>query len=341
MVKKSNTALLIINYGTPENSGKKAVKKFLKELLDSKHVVTMNSLGRKILVNGIIVPSRLKHSSKNYENLEKKYGMLLKNHTENFAQKVQNILNEKADVYTAMTAGYNYMKDILEEIHQKNYHKIVAVPMYPQYTESTWGKALDDLYGFFKGKFNIPIINVFDMFFQDEYYVDSISKLLTQNLEGFDFERIVFSYHGVPLSHLKMAHQGKTCEDYNCQDHYSDATSHFCYLAQCYQTTRLITERLSIENKKVTTSFQSRIAEGWTQPYTEDTIMKAAKDGVKKIAVITPAFVTDCLETVIEIGEDVKEKFLQNGGTDFKLIPCLNDEDFWVENFCKMIDKML
>ncbi|MBQ3655453.1 MAG: ferrochelatase [Bacteroidales bacterium] len=315
MTKHSDTALLIINYGTPEKPEKKYVKKFLKELLNSKHVMTMNALGRSLLVNCIIVPFRVKHSLKMYQNLNAKHGMLLKTISESFVQKVQNVLKEKADVYLAMTAGFNLLKDVLKEVTQKNYRRLIIAPMYPQYTESTWGNALDSVYGFFKERFNIPLINTLDVFYDKEPYLESMKKLFEKELLGFDFDRIVFSYHGIPLSHP------------NSND----------YIFQCQETTRLICEKTGIALEKAETSFQSRMSEGWTVPFTDEVVTDLAKEGVKKIAVVAPSFTVDCLETVIELGETLKENFMKNGGTDYKLIPCLNDRDFWVEKFCSLV----
>jgi ferrochelatase len=320
MTKTSNTALLLINYGTPESPAKKHVRKFLRGLLDSKHVITMNDFGRKLLVNAVIIPSRLKKSAGMYERLNAEHGMLLRTISENFAAKVQKILVSKADVFTAMTAGYNLLPDVLKEIHDAKYDRIIACPMYPQYTESTWGKALDDLYGFFKGRFNIPVIKVIDPFYDDENYLDAMATLVSKGLENFDYEKIVFSYHGVPIVHEKLAEGGS----YN-------------YVSQCQASTRLICEKLGISDEKAVTSFQSRMSGGWTEPYTESTVIGLAKSGIRRIAVVTPSFTADCLETVVEIGKNLRQTFLDCSGEEFRLVPCLNYEDFWAESFCKMI----
>jgi len=314
------TALLIINYGTPEKPEKKYVKKYLRQLLNSKHIMTtLNALGRNILVNCIIIPARIKHSLSVYKKLNSKYGMLLQKITDEFASKVQTVLSEKADVYTGMTAGYNYLKDVLEKICAKNYRRLIVAPMYPQYTESTWGKALDDVYGFFKGRFNIPIISTIDNFYDKEPYLNSMKQLFERELQNFDYEKIVFSYHGIPKKHP------------GSQD----------YVFQCSETTRLICQKMGISLDKVITSYQSRISEGWLEPYTDLAVMNLAESGVKKIAVLAPSFTVDCLETVIELGEGLREKFLKSGGESFKLIPCLNAEDFWIKDFCKIAEKWL
>lgn len=315
MTKNSSTALLIINYGTPEKPEKKYIKKFLRELLNSKHVITMNAFGRSLLVNCIIVPFRIKHSLKMYQNLNAKHGMLLKDISESFEKKVQNVLQEKADVYLAMTAGFNLVKDVLKEVLEKNYRRLIIAPMYPQYTESTWGNALDSVYGFFKGRFNIPIINTLEAFYDKPQYLESMKKLFEKELQDVEFEKIVFSYHGIPVKHPGS-------ED---------------YVFQCGETTRLVCEKTGIAPEKAVTSFQSRMSDGWVAPFTDNVITDLAKQGVKKIAVAAPSFTVDCLETVQELGETLKDNFLKNGGSDYKLIPCLNDEMFWVENFCGLV----
>lgn len=336
MIKTSDTALLIINYGTPQNADKRSVKRFLRQLLNSKHVITMNDFGRNLLVNCCIVPFRIKHSLKLYQHLNEKYGLLLKNITEDFAEKVQKTIQTKADVFIGMTAGYNLVKDICADILRQNYKNLIVAPMFPHYTESTWGKALDDVFSSLKGQFNIPHVTTIDTFYNNPYYLQSISEVIKNNLKDFDFDKIVFSYHGVPVSHNNISHPGHTCEELGCRDHVNKDNQH-CYLAQCYESTRLIAKELGVSLDKCITSFQSRMSDRWVTPYTSDEVSKLASSGVKKIAVITPAFTVDCLETVIEIGETLSSSFISQGGQELKLIPCLNADDNWVENFCKMI----
>ncbi len=343
MNRKSDTALLIINYGTPDTASRGDVAHYLRQLLDNKHVMTMNAAGRKILVNCIIAPSRSKKSSKLYQRLSDISGgeMPLKKHTKNFADKVQLLLGGKADVYVAMTAGYSLVADVMDEVLRANYYKIVVAPMFPQYTESTWGKILDDVYGSLQGRFNVPPVSVIQPFFDDEMYLDALCGHISNHLPDVgSVEKVIFSYHGVPIMHTEMTHPGHTCSDLDCANNIS-VDNRRCYLAQCHAQTRMMASRLGIPPEKYITAFQSRFADKWVGPTTDSVVSQFAKDGIKRIAVVTPSFTVDCLETIVEIDDNLRKNFMQNTGNEMIVVPCLNDLDSWVNNFCKIVTKSL
>ncbi|MCQ2974583.1 MAG: ferrochelatase [Bacteroidales bacterium] len=335
-----STALLITNYGTPASSKTSDVRKYLRQMLNNNHVMTMNSFARNILVNCIIAPFRAKKSAKLYSQLEDKRGMPLLYHTQDFVNKIQNILGNKVDVYYAMTAGTHLIKDIVPKILSKNYDKIIIVPMFPQYTESTIGNAFGDVFNIIKDSFNIPEIITCNHFYNSPHYINSMATLIKQNLGDFKYDKFIFSYHGIPISHTKSAHNNLDCKHYNCKQTINSENSK-CYLAQCYQTTKLICKEAQIPQEKAFTCFQSRFSDNWLQPFTDISIKQMAKEGIKNIAIITPSFTVDCLETTIEISQTLKLDFIKNGGKEFKSIPCLNSSDFWAEDFCKIIENKL
>ncbi len=339
----SHTALLIVNYGTPDSASRRDVARYLRQLLDSNHVMTMNTVGRKILVHCIIAPLRSKKSSKMYQQLAASCGgeMPLKKHTNDFADKVQQKFGNRVDVFVAMTAGYALMKDVIGVILKANYHRIVVAPMFPQYTESTWGKILEDLNSSLSGRLNVPPVSVIEPYYDSEYFLDAMCGLISDNISGMsDIEKFVFSYHGIPIKHTHLAHEGKTCEELGCADAVTNENRR-CYLAQCHHQTRLLASKLGIPPEKCLTTFQSRLTERWIQPFTDTEIRRLAQDGVKNIAVITPSFTVDCLETIFEIGGTLRNTFMQYGGQKFVTVPCLNASDIWIENFCKILEKSL
>ena len=337
------TALIIINYGTPDTARRRDVARYLRQLLDNKHVMTINAVGRKILVNCIIAPLRSRKSSKLYQRLIDVSGgeMPLKKHTRDFADRLQQLLDGKADVYVAMTAGYNLVGDVMEKVLEHNYHKIVVAPMFPQSTESTWGKALDDVFTAVSGKLNVPPVVCIEPFFDDELYLDAICNHVAKHLPDVDrVGKVVFSYHGIPLMHAAMSHPGHTCDELGCTNNIS-VDNRRCYIAQCHAQTRMMASRLSIPPEKCVTTFQSRFADKWAAPSTDSVVRQLAKDGIKSIAVVTPSFTVDCLETIVEIDGNLREIFTQNGGTEMVVIPCLNAWEPWVNNFCKIVAKSL
>lgn len=340
--RKSDTALIIINYGTPRSTSRRDVARYLRELLGNNHVMTMNAIGRSILVNCIIAPFRASHSAKLYAQMcGNNNEMPLKKHTNDFATKLQQQIGSNADVHIAMTSGFSYIKDVISQILDAGYHRIVAAPMFPQYTESTWGKALDDLFSALKGRLNLPSINVIEPFYNDPYYIDSMCKETLTTIDHLsEYERFVFSYHGIPLSHTLLAHPGHTCNELGCS-HQINTQNARCYLAQCHLQTKLMAQHLGIDPKICITTFQSRLSERWITPFTDTTVRELAASGIKNIAVLTPSFTVDCLETLVEIDSTMRKTFITSGGQKFTTIPCLNAQDHWVKNFYKIIEKTL
>ncbi|MBQ2097668.1 MAG: ferrochelatase [Bacteroidales bacterium] len=335
------TALIIINYGTPNTASRSDVASFLRDLLDDNHVMTMNAVGRKILVNCIIAPLRSRKSSKLYQRLADISGgeMPLKKYTREFADNVQKSLGVRADVYVAMTAGYNRVRDVMGMVLDDNYSKIVVAPMFPQYTESTWGKVLDDVFSALKGRLNVPPVVCMEPFWNDDDFLDTICGHISEYLPS-DVERIVFSYHGVPIMHTELAHPGHTCGELGCADAVG-IHNQKCYLAQCHAQTRLIGTRLNMPAERCLTTFQSRFADKWVSPFTDAVVRQLAADGIKNIAVVTPSFTVDCLETIIEIDESLREIFIKSGGEKMTVVPCLNASERWIKNFCKIVSKSL
>lgn len=310
-----DTAILIANYGTPKSAKVGDVRSYLRQLLDNRHVINMNTFGRKILVNCIIAPFRAKKSAALYAQLPLDNGeMPLLAITKRFAAKLQQMLEDRADVFIGMTAGTHLIKDTLIEILRLGYTQLVVVPMFPQYAESTTVNIIDEIYSFFRGKLLSPCVSVIPPFYASPLYIETMKRLIDRHLNNVDYERIVFSYHGVP-----------------------DAQS--LYVTQCHETTRLLCHQLGIDRDKAITCFQSRMHNNWSSPFTDEVVLHLASEGVKKIAVVAPSFTVDCLETTVEINKTLRQLFLSNGGGDFYYVPCLNDDDEWVAGLSKMLSQ--
>ncbi len=339
MDRHSDTALLIINYGTPRSSSRRDVARYLRVLLDNNHLMTMNRVGRWVLVNCIIAPFRSGRSSKLYARLSKGGEMPLNTHTRDFAAKLQSRLGSRADVHTAMTSGDNYVKDVIAKVLEMNYSRIVVAPMFPQCTESTWGASLDALFKALCGGLNVPPVRVIEPFYDDGHYLEAVCGIVAEQMRLMpDYERIVCSYHGIPVKHTQIAHPGHTCQELGCGSHV-DGSNYKCYLAQCNEQTRRMAKILGVPEEKCLTTFQSRLTDRWIQPFTDTEVRRLAAEGVKKLIVATPSFTVDCLETIVEIDSTLRETFMQCGGEKFATAPCLNSSDVWVDNFCKILEK--
>lgn len=313
--RHSDTALLIANYGSPKSAKVSDVRRYLRQLLDNRHVMTMNLIGRKILVNCIIAPFRAPKAAALYAQLPLDNGeMPLLAITRRFTQKVQLSIGSRADVFIGMTAGAPFIKDTLAEVLALGYTQLVVVPMFPHYAESTTVNIIDEVYSFFRGKSSFPCISMLPPFYASPYYIDSMTALIKRSLADEDYDKYLFSYHGVP-------------------------DAHSLYVTQCHETTHLLCQSLNIPEHKAVTCFQSRMHNNWSGPFTDEVVQNLAAEGVKKIAVVAPSFTVDCLETTVEINKTLRQLFLSNGGGEFYYVPCLNDDDEWVAGFCKMLDQ--
>ena len=322
-------ALVIINIGTPDQPEKKAVKKYLTEFLNDGLVIDIPWILRKILVNLIIIPFRVSKSTALYKRLWTKDGSPLLSYQTSLAYKLDEKLGTSVDVYSAMRYGYPSIKSVFKEVAKGNYEEVVVLPMYPQYATST------TLSTELKVKEVVQELNldlntrIIEQFYNHSSFINAfISKIKDCNISNFD--HVIFSYHGLPERQVNKIHPG--IESTNCTCHLQmPKHGKNCYKATCYETTRLIAKDLGIEKSFYSVSFQSRLSKNWLTPFTDHNINELLKQGKKNILVVAPAFVTDCLETIVEIGYEYNLDFIKNGGEQLKLVESLNDEDIWVD----------
>ncbi len=333
MTKK--TAILLVNLGTPDSPSKKDVRSFISEFLNDARVIDIPFILRKLLVNLVIVPFRASKSAKLYKKLWTDNGSPILTYGNTVKNKLNSLLDDKHKVYIAMRYGNPNIKKVLKEIQEKHFDKLIILPLFPQYASSTTGSIIEKAMHIIQKWNYIPEIRIISEFYQHPKFIEAwVEKIKKYNIAEYD--HILFSYHGLPERHVAKTHQNKNCGNFNCkneinQDNYS------CYRAQCYETTRLISRQLNINKKDYTVCFQSRFGKKWLNPFTEDIVLKEAKKGSKKILVIPPAFVADCLETIVEIGIDYQELFAAQGGGKTQMVESLNDSDLWVEALTKIV----
>ncbi|CAA0207859.1 Ferrochelatase [Tenacibaculum maritimum] len=331
--------ILLINLGSPDSTQVKDVRKYLDEFLMDERVIDIPYWKRFLLIKGIILRTRPKKSAEAYKKIWWKEGSPLVVISERFTKKVAN--NTEMPVALAMRYGSNNIEKGFKELVNKGVNDILIVPLYPHYamssTETVEVKAEEvrtKYYPHVKTK-------VLPSFYNHPDYIKVMSDNLKKNLEDFDYDHILFSYHGIPERHILKSDPTKQhCKiDGSCCETASVAHK-TCYRHQCFETTKEIAKKLGLKESNYSNSFQSRLLKDpWLKPYTDFELERLPKEeGKKNLAVITPAFVADCLETLEEIAMEGKEEFMENGGETYKHIPCMNDNDDWVAVMNKWID---
>lgn len=323
------TTVLLLNLGTPKSPSVSNVRTYLFEFLNDRRVIDIPWLLRKILVNLIIVPFRAKGSSKIYKQLWTKEGSPLMIYGEKVKTLLQKELDENYTVELAMRYQEPSMKKVLEKIRLDMPAKLVILPMYPQYASSTTGSTYEKAMDIIKSWEVIPEIKFVNQFFDHEGYLNTITNNANKH-DLNEFDHFVFSYHGLPIRQINKVHPHLDCHTCNCHKKFKPDTDYFCYKSTCFETSRLLAEKLNIPKDKYTVSFQSRLDKNWLEPFSDKVVEELPKKGVKKLMVFSPVFVADCLETTIEIGMEYAEIFEENGGEKLILVESLNDHPKWI-----------
>ncbi|MFA6597009.1 MAG: ferrochelatase [Ignavibacteriaceae bacterium] len=334
------TGVLLIQLGTPDSPSVKDVRKYLSEFLNDPRVIDIPAVARFFLVNGIIVPFRAPKSAKIYQQLWTKDGSPLLLYSQSLQKKLQKSFAGEVDVCLAMRYGKPSMENVLEEMRKKNYSHLLLFPLFPQYASATTGSAIEKAMKIIRKWWVIPEIKTFSQFYDDEGFINCfVEKGKQYNINEYD--HILFSYHGLPIRQVdKVYVDGKPCADHNCENEITEENK-FCYKAACYATTRLIAGKLNLPKEKYTVCFQSRLDKNWLEPFADKTIIELAKKGAKKLLVFSPAFVADCLETIIEIGHEYQQLFVEHGGEKVQLVESLNDSNAWVEALKRLVQKQI
>lgn len=331
--------VLLINTGSPDAMNVSETRKYLRRFLMDKRVIDINYLSRFLLVNGIIVPFRAPKSLRSYQKILIDNQSPLIYYSSQLENKLQNILGDNYIVKIAMLYGKPYLTDVLDELKKIYLSEIVIIPLYPQYASSTTGTVLENIFNEIKNWQVIPNIRTIHTFFNHPDFIDLWVKQIQKYIpEQYDF--ILFSYHGLPIRQIykadKQFHQS-ICNNKECCEK-NNFTNPYCYKSNCLKTTQLIVEQLNISEQKFKTCFQSRLGQSeWLMPYTSECIKELAENGIKKLVVVVPSFVTDCLETLFEINIEYQELFKKHGGENLIMIPSLNSNDEWVRFLSQMV----
>lgn len=326
-------ALLLINLGSPQSPDPADVREYLNEFLTDPYVIDLPTPLRQILVRAFISPKRSITTGEAYEKIWTPRGSPLIDITDRFAAKVADRLGDGWEVRWGMRYGEPSLQEVCENW---DVNELLLFPLYPQFAESSTRTALEEAIQYVPGRAKISMVKDF---FADEEYIESEVHQIQRHLNRIQPDHLLLSFHGLPEHHMKKLHPKHCFKDHGCCEKV-DENNRFCYRAQCISTARAISSRVTLERSKITVGFQSRLGRRpWLQPYTDYVVTALAKSGVKRLAVACPSFVADNLETLEEVQVRLREQFLTEGGRELQLIPSLNTEDFWVNNFCKLVNK--
>ena len=312
--------VLLVNLGTPDAPTTSAVKRYLKQFLSDRRVVEIPPIIWQPILRGIILNTRPQKSAKAYAKVWTDKGSPLAFFTAGQADALQTRMGDSADVRFAMRYGNPSVADQLAAMKAAGCNRILIAPMYPQYSGATTGTVLDEAYAALTSMRWHPAIRTLPAYHDDAAYIIALKTSIEASLAGLDFEpdAIVISFHGMPERTLQLG------DPYHCH---------------CQKTARLLSEAMG---RALVVSFQSRFGRAkWLEPATDDTLMRLAREGTKKVTIFAPGFSVDCLETLEELAMQGHEQFEEAGGTHYAYLPCLNDSDVGMDMLERIIRREL
>ncbi len=323
-VKFGKTGILIINLGTPDSTSWLDIRKYLKEFLSDRRVIEVNPIIWQIILNLFILtfrPSKTAHAYKQIWRKDTNESPLLYYTKKQSSELSKKISDEKTIVEFAMRYGNPSIKSKLIELQKNGCENLIVLPLYPQYASATTATVCDEVYRTLMKMRWQPSLQIIPHYESEPLYIDALVNSINKKINEINWkpDLILSSYHGIPKSYFDKG------DPYHCY---------------CHKTTRLLKEKFS--EIEIKTSFQSRFGpQEWLTPYTDKTIESLPSEGVKNLLVICPGFASDCVETLEEINIQARESFIDKGGKNFDLIPCLNDNSDHIKLFEKLVKKYL
>ena len=333
-----SVGVLLVNLGTPDAPQAAEVRRYLREFLSDPRVLDISALGRWLLLNLIILPTRPAKSAAAYRKIWGADGSPLLSHSRALCEQVRAALPE-LQVELAMRYGNPSIRAGLTALRDRGCDRIVVFPLYPQYAASSTGSTVEAVYREAAGLWNTPYLSVVPPFFDEPGFIAAFAEVGAPVLAEFKPDHVLYSFHGLPERHMhKSDVSGTHClRSPDCCATIVAANRH-CYRAQCYATAAALTARLGLAPGTSSVSFQSRLGRAvWIRPYTDIVLPELARRGVKRVAVFCPAFVADCLETLEEIGIRAEEDFKAAGGEALRLVPSLNAHPAWVRAAAELV----
>lgn len=346
-MEQSKTGILLVNLGSPDSYEPADLKVYLREFLTDERVIDVPSPLRKAIVETMILPFRPKESAEAYELIWWDEGSPLIVITQRVIDKLRERLGEHVPIAMGMRYGNPSIEAGFDALMEQNpeLEKVFMIPLYPQYAMATTETVIEKTKEVWRGKYPSLEVETKEAFYDDPLYVKALGESIKPYIEEHDIDHLLFSYHGVPERHIKKRDiTGSHC--LKCEDccNVNSPAHKFCYRHQDFKTTQNAAKYLDLESKdfSYSSSFQSKLGiDPWLKPATDQELVRLAEQGVKKIAVTCPAFISDCIETLEEIGIRGKEDFIEAGGDDLILIPCVNESDLWIDALEKWCSEKL
>ncbi len=316
-------AVVLVNLGTPSAPTPSAVRSYLREFLADPRVIDINAVGRWLLLNLVILPFRPSKVAKLYKSVWLEAGSPLLVYSRAQQQALQ-VRMPDTEVLLAMRYGAPALADALARCDALRIRDVTIVPMFPHEASASTGSVREAVYNYYRGHPRVPSLRMVAPFFSDPSYLAAISSKLRDSLPG-DVQHVLFSYHGLPARQLRQEDGTGLC--FSSPD--CCASNPHCYRSQCLATTRSLASELKVPHS---TTFQSRLGRTpWIRPFTDEVIEELAGNGIKRIALIAPGFVADCLETIDELGSRAVDQFRSLGGESLTVVPCLNDNPEFID----------
>jgi ferrochelatase len=332
---------LLLNLGTPDAPTPSAVRRYLREFLSDPRVIDIHPVGRKLLLELVILPTRPRKSAAAYAKVWAPGGSPLLTLSRELEVKVREAMGPGSLVELGMRYGSPSIPEAIERLRQGGATRLVVAPLYPQYSSSATGSSLEAVFAELARRHVVTPVAVLPAFYEDPGFISAFAAVGAPVLEQERPDHVLFSFHGLPERHVKASdHSGKHClQSAGCCDAIG-AANRDCYRAQCHATARALASRLGLAPGTWSLSFQSRLGRTpWIKPYTDVVLDELAKQGKRRLCVFCPAFVADCLETLEEIGLRAREQFVAAGGESLTLVPSLNASPAWVDALTALLHR--
>jgi ferrochelatase len=339
MAVNARRGVLLVNLGSPDAPTPRAVRRYLREFLGDPRVLDMSNLGRSLLLNAVILPTRPRRSAAAYKKVWTPAGSPLIVNGIALRDGLRKTLGDDWVVELAMRYGVPSIGAAIARLADADVERITVVPLFPQYASASTGSALEAIYCAAAERWNAPALDVLPSFYDAPGFIASLSAVARELPEEQFPDHVLISFHGLPERQIRKSDvSGEHCfASESCCDAIGSA-NRFCYRAQCAATARALAKALGLGPEHWTLSFQSRLGRTpWIKPYTDEVLPELAERGIRRLAVVCPSFVADCLETIEEIGIRAREQWLGLGGEELMLIPCVNGHPTWVATLAEWI----
>ncbi len=331
--------LLLVNLGTPDAPESGPVRRYLREFLSDPRVIDIHPVGRWLLLNLIILPVRPAKSAEAYRKIWTPEGSPLLVYSRALEAAVAGKLQGEYEVALGMRYGNPSIPAAIASLRSRGVSDFTVLPLYPQEAASSSASSLARIYEVMSEGWDVPNVRAVPAFYGHPGFLDAFATVARPVIADLRADHVLFSFHGVPERHVRKSDPtGSHCfSSAGCCDVLTDANRH-CYRAQCHYTARGLAQRLGLAKDGWSVSFQSRLGRTpWVKPYTDVVLPELAQRGVKRLAVMCPAFVSDCLETLEEIGLRAREQFVEAGGEALALVPSLNAHPEWVDAVVRLV----